>query len=276
MELKSRLGSGARVLSGGQSLVPLLRQRLAQPDALISLGRIAGLADIRVNGGASIGAMTTVRAIEVSPELRKVAPILPLACSSVASVHVRTMGTIGGNLCHAEVGSDPPQALLLLDAQVDAVSARGHRGISIHDFVQGYFTSVLDDDEIVTGFSFTAPSPSARFSYKKYSLRAMDLAIAAVGVGVDFVGDRCEWLRIAVGGVGPRPVRARQAEADWHGCPLNDLTRNAGGLGEDVAREVEPSLSDVFGSEGYRRRLVRAGVKQAIESLAASYAEEVG
>lgn len=268
LELKARFQDEALVLAGGQSLSVLMQNRLVQPAAIISIQNVADLAQIRREDGTiTIGAGVTMRTVVLDPLLRTEAPILAEVTSRVASAHVRSLGTLTGNLCHAEAGSDPPQALLLLDADVLIGGARGERAVPLRDFIVGHFQTVLEPDEVATGVRFK-PLSSAGFHYAKFRRRQMDLAV--VGVAVQFVEDGASGryvARIAVGGTGKRPERI-----DSDRQPLRTVAEFLA-ASKEIAAEAEAKASvdmaDVFGSVAYRRHLVRIGVERGIQEACA-------
>ncbi len=266
LETKSRLGADARVLAGGQSLAVLLQKGLVMPETLIYLGEIKELASLSISqDDVRLGAMVTSGQVELSEEVSSVVPLLSYVCSVVASPHVRNMGTVVGNLCHAEVGSDPPQALLALDAEVHALSARGHRWIPIADFILDYFETALEDDEIATEVRFKPFY--GKSTYIKHRVRHMDLAVTGVAVALNVNEDGVTSPRFAVGGTGPRPLRANAAEAQMDGLTREEAMRSAGDIGAAVAEEVNPSLSDAFGHSEYRKRLLAVSVRRGVQEL---------
>ncbi len=263
LELKAMHGPDARVLAGGQSLSVLLQKGLVSPELVIYLGEIKGLDQVSKNGGAiTLGPLVTSGQVEHSAELKKAAPLLHQVCSLVASPHVRNLGTVVGNLCHAEVGSDPPQALLVLDAEVQARSVRGERWIALSDFALDFFTTALQDDEIATAVRFKTFAGKA--TYIKNRVREMDLAVAGVAVALRQKERKVADVRIAVGGTGPKPLRASAAEAQVRGLSTAEAVRSADDIGWAVANEVPPSLSDAFGSSEYRKRLVAVSAGRGI------------
>lgn len=266
LELKRKLGSEGLVLAGGQSLVVMLQQRLAQPEAVISLQRINELRDIQVNGSVQLGAMVTMAQAAADERIRQAAPSLSKVCGIVASPHVRNMGTVVGNACHAEPGSDPPQALLLLDAEVRAQSARGERWIPASEFFVSFLQSALAEDEIATAVRFPS-QPAGADTYLKHRRRMMDLAIVGVGAMLVKQPDGRVTVRLAAGGVGPRPARALTTEEEMGARTPTDLEAIAEDVGARAAEEINPTLSDGFGSSSYRKKLVQVSTRRAIASL---------
>lgn len=266
LQLKQKYGSDGLILAGGQSLVVLLQQRLAQPDAVISLQRLNGLREIRINGMVEMGAMVTMAQATADERIRQVAPALARVCGIVASPHVRNMGTVVGNACHAEPGSDPPQALLLLDAEIRAESVRGQRWIPVSEFFVSFLQSALEEDEIATAVRFRA-QPAGADTYIKHRSRMMDLAIVGIGAMLVKEASGKFSVRLASGGVGPRPLRASATESEIGLRTPTDLAAMAADIGFKAAEEINPTLSDGFGSSGYRKKLVQVSTRRSLTTL---------
>ena len=266
LEMKSQMGDEAKVLAGGQSLSVLLQKGLVSPEAIIYLGEIEEMADLAVSSDeVRFGAMVTSGRLEHDPRIKEGVPLLAEVCAVVASPHVRSLGTVVGNMCHAEVGSDPPQALLALDAEIRARSARGDRWIPATELIQDFFQTSLEEDEIATEVRFTPFE--GRAAYFKHRVRSMDLAVAAVAVAVRVQDGRIADARFAVGGAGPRPLRAFKAEAQLRGLVSDEAVKAAAEVAAAVADEADPSLSDAFGTAEYRKRLVRVSARRGIHRL---------
>lgn len=214
LELLGKL-ENARVLAGGQSLVPMLNLRMSTPDHLIDLGRVSGLAGIEETAdGISIGAMTTQRAIEHSPLVRSHCPLLLDALEHVGHQATRNRGTIGGSLCHLDPAAELPVVASALDAKLSIANRNGLRNIRFDEFPAGYMTSQLAPDEILTRIDFPHSAPGSGWAFAEFSQRAADFAIVAVAVLVTIgVDDRVRQARIAIGGLGPAPARLQAAES---------------------------------------------------------------
>ena len=262
--LVRKYGEDARVIAGGQSLLPMIRTGLVRPSVLISLGSLKDLAAIETASAGSfhVGALTTHRQILRSALLREKTGILVEAVSRIGSTPVRNFGTIGGNLCHNEMGSDPPSALLVLNAEVECLSLRGRRKMPVSDFLSGYFETRLDADEILTGIEVPAASVDGTAVYLKHTIRAGDLAIVGVAalLGAENGGGR--EARIALGGVGPVPFRATEAERLLRENKLSDEVIEAAAA---AAVAMADPLSDAHASADYRRKMVRVFVTRAIK-----------
>lgn len=265
LDLLGKHGDDARVIAGGQSLLVMMRQRFLSPSYLISLKKINGLQGVREdsNGNLVIGAMTTHKEVSTSPVLSRKVPLLCQAGGKVGSTAIRNLGTIGGNICHNEMGADPPTALLALDAKAICESAKGRRSVPLEGFFKDFFETALQREEILTALEIPAPPADAVGVYLKHVLRTGDLAIvgAAVLLDVESDGTKCREIRIGLGGVCPIPLRARKAEAFLRGKEISEAILNE--VGEVAMSEVDP-ISDAHGTAEYRRRMVAVFVKRAI------------
>jgi aerobic carbon-monoxide dehydrogenase medium subunit len=234
---------------------------------LISLGLLKDLAAIETTSAGSfqLGALATHRQI-LRSSLVKEAGILVEAVSRIGSTPVRNFGTIGGNLCHNEMGSDPPSALLVLNAAVECLSLRGRRKLPVSDFLSGYFETRLEADEILTVIEVPAAPPDSTAVYLKHAVRPGDLAIVGVAALLGPPNGDGREARIAVGGVGPVPFRATQAEKLLRENKLGDeLIETAAA----AAAAMADPLSDAHASADYRRKMVRVFVARAIKQAIA-------
>jgi aerobic carbon-monoxide dehydrogenase medium subunit len=251
-------GEDAKVLAGGQSLIPLLSLRLARPTALIDLNGVAELSSIAVNGMTAIGAMTRHRAVERSADVAKQVPLLAAAIPYIGHVAIRTRGTIGGSLAHADPAAELPAIALALDATFEATSTRGTRTISAADFFVGYFTTALEADEILTKVTFPNAAPGTGVSVQEMARRHGDFAMVAAAASVAPGGD----VRIALINVSDRPVRAVEAEAAMRqGAPIDEVAALA-------ARDLDPT-ADLHASAAYRRSVAQVLVRRALTEAAA-------
>jgi carbon-monoxide dehydrogenase medium subunit len=251
-------GEDAKVLAGGQSLIPLMSLRLARPTALVDLNGVAELSSIAVNGMTSIGAMTRHRAVERSADVAKQVPLLAAAVPYIGHVAIRTRGTIGGSLAHADPAAELPAIALALDATFEATSTRGTRTISAADFFVGYFTTALEADEILTKVTFPNAAPGTGVSVQEMARRHGDFAMVAAAASVAPGGD----VRIALINVSDRPVRAVEAEAAMRqGAPIDEVAALA-------SRDLEPT-ADLHASAAYRRSVAQVLVRRALTEAAA-------
>ena len=217
-------GAGeARVLAGGQSLVPLLTLGFAEPEVVVSLDRCEGLGAITLAAGAAeIGAMVTTRRIELDASMALRCPLLVAAAGKVGSPHVRNFGTLAGNLCHADPGSDLIPAALCLDAQVEVRSSRGSRWLAVDELVVAPFVTSLEGDELVTAVRVPLLEEGWQHGYRKLALRAGDLAVATAAVLLRRDGDTITEARLVVGGPLRRARRIRRLEAALAGTRIEE------------------------------------------------------
>lgn len=263
-EVLERHGDDARLLAGGAILVTLLKQRLAQPGHVISLGGVAGLSGVQARyDGLHLGAMTTQRAAETSSLVRSGWPLLAEAYRRVATVRIRSQATVGGGLAHADPNQDPPPALLVLGARVTLASATGERQVAVSGLWTGYLETSIQPGEVLTALS-VPPQPPGGWAYVKFLPRTEDdyatVSVATL-VQVDSSGV-CADARIAVGSAGPTPTRAAKAEALLRGVrPTESLMRQAA----DQAREEVDPIPDFRGSAEYKRDMAAVFVRRALQ-----------
>jgi len=263
LSLLSARGDETRVLAGGQSLLLMLRAGLLRPESLLSLNDIPGLGGIASTpeGGLSIGALATHREILSSPLVRRRAPLLAEAAEKIGSTPVRNFGTLGGNLCHNEMGGDPPPALLVLDARAECASARGERKVPLADFFTDYFATALAPDEILLGIEVPPQPAGLRAAYLKSAMRPGDLAIVGVAAALEIEDGVCRAARVALGGVGPVAFRAAEAETILRGRRLDDGVVAA--AAEAAAAASDP-IGDAHASAEYRKKMARVFTRRAI------------
>lgn len=265
-DLLARYGEDARVIAGGQSLLILIRQRLVRPGVLISLDKVSSLRQISYKDNEIIlGAMVTQSEVSAADRIRRQLAVLSQAASKVGSVHVQNLGTVGGNLCHAEPNGDSAPALLAAGASVRASSTRGKRTIPLEEFFRGPFENVLEPHEALTHVHVPLPAEGASSIYLKHVLRAVDRATVSVGLmmQMDKAG-RCREIRIGLGGAAPTPIRAKQAEALLRGEKTTDSTIDAAGV--EVSRNCDP-LSDAHGPADYKRKMAGLLTKRALRQV---------
>jgi aerobic carbon-monoxide dehydrogenase medium subunit len=263
LALRSEHADDSAVLAGGQSLMPLLNLRMAFPGALIDLGRVSELAGIReYDGGVAIGAMTRQRSAERSPLLRERLPLAVKALSNVGHAAIRNRGTVGGSLAHADPAAELPAVALALDAQFVARSSRGERTIEARDFFLGFLTTALAPDELLAEVRLPGLPPGHGAAFVELARRHGDFAIAGVAaaVALDASGAIAD-ARVAFIGVGPTPVRAREAEAVLRGATPDDAVFTE--AAERAKGELDPG-SDTHASASYRRRVAGVLVQRAL------------
>lgn len=255
-------GDNAKILAGGQSLIPAMRFRLAIPETLIDINRITDLSYLREeNGYLAIGALTRESALEESALVRSRYPLLADTARVIADPLVRNLATVGGNIAHADPANDHPATMLAYGAEIVAQGPLGTRTIAIDDFFVDLFESALADDEILTETRIPRPGPGSGGAYVKVERKVGDYAISAVAVQLTMSGDICTAARIGLTNVNPVPMRSGGAEEALVGQPVNDATLEVAGLA--AAAECDPS-ADLRGSAEYKRDLTRIVTKRAI------------
>jgi carbon-monoxide dehydrogenase medium subunit len=257
-----RQHEGAKLLAGGQSLIPAMRFRLAQPEVLIDINGISQLDYVKEQGGyLAIGAMTRETTLEESEVIRAKYPLLLDTARVIADPLVRQRATVGGNLAHADPANDHPATMLAYAAQVVARGPQGERVIAIDDFFKGLFESALEPSEILTEIRIPTPGPGSGGAYIKLERKVGDYAVSAVAVQLTMQANICKDIRIALTNVNPTPMRAIEAEARLKGQPLSDdNVRDAGKL---AASACDPS-ADLRGSPEYKRDVTRVLLERAV------------
>ncbi len=256
----------ARLLSGGQSLVPMLNFRLLAPTALIDLARIPNLAYVRhENGTVAIGAMTRQRHVENSDIVAQQLPLLREALGWVGHLPTRSRGTIGGSLANADPSAELPMALLALDGSVVAAGPGGRRTIAATDLFNSMFSTHLASDEILIEVRIPVMVPGSGFAIEEHARRKGDFAIVGVAVVVQHEGDRCLRARIAACGVGSVAVRLSGAEQILERNGLGPAAINAAAA--SAAAEIDP-LTDPNSSADYRRHLTGVLLGRALRRAA--------
>ena len=262
LALLGRYGGEAKVLAGGQSLMPLLNFRLTRPAALVDLNTVAGLAGIREeNGRVRLGAMTRQRAIEFSPIVTRRLPLLAEATKLVGHLPIRSRGTIGGSIAHADPAAEYPTVLAALDGDVVVRGPHGERVVKPAEFFQTYLTTTLAPEDIVTEIRLPSMDPHAGWAFEEFSRRHGDFAIVGIAAVVVGEGARCTMARLATAGAGPVPMRLRAAEEILEAEGLGDAAIKAAA---DRAAELVQPDSDLHASADYRRNLTRVLTERAV------------
>jgi carbon-monoxide dehydrogenase medium subunit len=262
--LLSQWGDDAKVLSGGQSLIPLMKLRLARPRHVIDINGIPGLAYVREEGGfLKIGALTRESDLEESEVVRTRYPLLLDTCRVIADPLVRNLATVGGNLAHGDPANDHPATMLAYEAEVTAVGGSGERRIPIASFFTGPFMTALAPSEILTEIRIPVPSAGSGGAYRKLERKVGDFATVAVAVQVTLGADGvCARAGIGLTNVGATPIKAQVALV---GKPLDEATiRQAA---EAAAAQSQPG-ADLRGSVEYKRDLVRVLTARALRAAA--------
>jgi len=264
--LAEEYGMDAKFLAGGQSLIPLMKLRLLSPSHLIDLGRIPGLSYIRDEGNhLAIGAMERIAEIARSDLVRRQCPILSECAHQIADPLVRNMGTIGGNLSHADPTNDMPAVMVAAGASIVAASGRGSRVIPARDFFVDTFTTALKETEILVEVKVPI-GPTRRGVYLKLERQAGDFGIVGVAAVLEVSSDgRCVAAGIALTGVGPTVVKAARAEEILKEAKLD---KNVIDRASRAAAEEAQPTSDLRGSAEYKRAMVEIMTTKAIRAVA--------
>jgi carbon-monoxide dehydrogenase medium subunit len=262
----SRYRGDAKLLAGGHSLIPMMKLRIASPQAIVDLRNVEDLKGITENddGGISIGAMTTYYELITSDVIRSKARAVAEAASEVADTQVRNWGTIGGSLAHADPAGDLPAVAVALGFEVHAASARSERTISIDRFFRGYLETSLRANEILTGVTVPTQSDGSGCAYVKLANKASHYAIVGVAASVTIDGDGiCTAARIGITGAGPHAIRSRRAERILVGKELteNVVNRASQRGGVELAGMFN---DDVHASAEYREAMTRVYTARAV------------
>lgn len=267
--LLAELGEEAKVLAGGQSLIPMLALRLAVFDHLVDIRRVAELQGIeRRDGFLRVGAGTTDAAVEVSSEVASAVPLLARATPFIGHVQIRNRGTLGGSIAHADPAAEYPAVALTLDATMDVVSPRASRTIAARDFFDGLWSTSMAPDELLVAVQFPVWPGRSGFAVEEFARRHGDFAIAGATIAVE-IGEDDRIRRCAIGliGLGSTPERADAAEAELTGRPITDVEPVA--VGRLAVSGLESIPSDAHGSAKYRERVGAAMVARAWSTAAA-------
>jgi carbon-monoxide dehydrogenase medium subunit len=265
-------GDDAKVMAGGQSLIPLLKLRFSQPQLIVDIGRISGMADIRRDDGhMTIGALARHVDIERSKELAKLVPLMVEAVHWIADPLVRNRGTLVGSVCHADPSGDWGSIMLALNAELVAQSSKGKRVIPVDGFFQGPFTTTLRADEVVTAIRIPVPAGSAGGSYHKLERKVGDFATVAVSVQLELDGRKVKKAGIGLTSVGATNIKAKQAEQALVGQELSDKVIAEAAL---LAAAAAGPKDDIRGTAAYKKDVVRVFVQRGLKAALAR-AQEV-
>ena len=257
-------GDEAKVLAGGQSLVPLLNFRFARPAVLVDLGRVGALAGIeRRDGTVSVGAMTRQRYAERSDDLRDACPLVAQALAHVGHLQIRNRGTVGGSIAHADPAAELCAVALAVDAEMVIRGPRGERVVAAADFFQGPFTTTIEPDELLAEVRFPALG-GARTAFLELARRSGDFALSGVAA-LNRGTSGAARVALAAIGVGGSAVRLREAEAAVEGRELTDeVLQDAG---EAASAAVDPP-TDIHADSRYRKELLGVLVRRALRQVA--------
>jgi carbon-monoxide dehydrogenase medium subunit len=259
----------AKLLSGGQSLMPLLNMRLARPELLIDLARIPNLDHVREDAGSLVvGGMARQRALELSPLVRERFPLIFDATMHIAHPQNRNQGTVGGSIAHADPAAELPAVAVALDARMTVVGPSGEREIGSEDFFVTYLTTSMEATEILTEIRFPALPSQTGYSLQELARRHGDFALAGVIATVTLGGDGVvEAARIVLFGVGATPIRAHAAEGLLVGERPGEGVLQA--AADKAAADLEAPLSDVHADAEYRRSLAGVIARRALSEATA-------
>jgi aerobic carbon-monoxide dehydrogenase medium subunit len=268
LSILDRFGDEAKVLAGGQSLIPLMKLRFAVPQALVDINRITGLdATADEGGGLRLGALVRHKACERSAMMRGRFGVLGDTAPLISDPIVRNIGTVGGSLAHADPQGDWGSALIAAGAEVVATSSGGQRTIPLDQFFLGPFTTALEPTEIVTEVRVPDPGPRAGGTYLKLERKVGDFATVGVAVHLSFDGARVSRAGIALTAVRPINFRATAAEEALAGA---ELDQEAIGNAARLAAEAAEPKSDLRGSADYKRNVVRVFTERGLRKAAQS------
>jgi CO/xanthine dehydrogenase FAD-binding subunit len=267
LALLSEHGDEAKVLAGGQSLVPLLNFRLARPERLIDINDVQELDRLELNGTLRIGALTRQATLEHSREVAERLPLLHEAIRFVAHPQIRNRGTVGGSVAHADPSAELPAAFSALDAVFHLRSASGSRALAADEMFVTHLTTALRPEELLVEVEVALPAPGTGSAFVEFARRHGDFALAGCAVLVGQAPDgTCQRAAITLLAAGPVPVRATDAEQSLGGHQVNEETaREAAAI---AVRDVKP-LADIHGGSSYRRRVLEALVRRGLLLAAA-------
>ncbi len=265
--LLSSLGSEAKILAGGHSLLPMMKLRFAEPEHLVDINRIPELKGVRVIGDdIVIGAMTSENAVIADPVLNEKVPLLPEAAKLIADPQVRNRGTIGGDIAHGDPANDHPALALACDAVMTIAGPSGTRKVPASEFFLGTYWTALEESDILTEITVKAFPQGAGYAYKKLKRKTGDWATAACAVVVALNGNTISHIRITLTNLGPTALRAHDAEAVLMGQQITDeLIRQAAAKAMEICDPAE----DLRGDAEYKTAMAGQMVQRAInEALA--------
>ncbi len=271
LELLARHGDAAKILAGGQSLLPMMKLRIACPRYLVDVNGIETLTGLeRVGERLVMGALCRHADIAASPLVREHVPIMLDAANLTADVQVRNRGTVAGSLAHADPAGDWPAALLTLDTAVTIAGPGGVRVTPLSEFIVDAYTTQLGANEMVTEVSVAIPPQPGGGAYVKFEKRAGDFAVASVGVQVGLdERERCRSVAVTLGALGPTPLRAPAAESLLQGKMVSDSVSDGVsdellGEAERLVRESAQPFADTRGSVAYKRHLAGVLFRRAL------------
>jgi CO/xanthine dehydrogenase FAD-binding subunit len=255
----------AKVLAGGQSLVPLMNLRLASPELLVDIGRLDELRGLGSDDGAlRIGALTTHATVEHDSAVAERCPLLAEAIRFVGHGAIRNRGTVGGSIAHADPAAELPLVLLALGGEVTVRSSSGSRQVAAGDFFHGFLMTAIEPSELLTEVAFPPAARDQGFAFEQFARRPGDFGLVSVACVASLEGDRVASARIVLGGIGPAPVLLEGL--DDLGASVDEAAAAAGEAAHAAAADVAP---DIHASPEYRRHLARELTKRALARAAA-------
>lgn len=267
IQLLHQYGDEAKILSGGHSLIPMMKLRFATPGVLVDINNIPGLSHIKIEDGKmKIGALTREAELEHSETLLKVFPIFKDVTKLIADPQVRNRGTLGGNLAHGDAANDHPAVMLALNAMVIATGAEGERAIPIDEFFHGFYMTALEPGEILTEIQIPIPPAGTGSAYHKLERKVGDYATAGAAVQITLGDDGIvKAAGIGLTNVNPLPMRASRSEEALIGKPLTE--ESIAEAAQYASEDCSPT-ADLRGTEEYKRAMVGVLVKRMIHEAA--------
>jgi aerobic carbon-monoxide dehydrogenase medium subunit len=264
LALLQRYGSDAKIMSGGHSLIPMMKLRLATPERIIDISRLKGMGYLREEDGfLRIGALVKEAALEESRLVQEKYPLLFDAAKMIADPTVRNLATVGGNLAHGDAANDHPAVMLAYRATIVVRGPKGERSIPVDDFFLGFFMTALEPDEILTEINIPAPPPGSGGAYLKLERKVGDYATAGVAAQVSIgTGGVCDYIGIGLTNVSAAPMRAQRSEEALRGQKLNDERIKKAAI--MAAQDCDPN-PDLRGSVDYKRSMVKTLTERAIK-----------
>ena len=257
------IGDEAKILAGGHSLIPMMKLRFAEPEHLIDLNNIPGMAYANFeNGHLRIGAMTRETELEENEEVGAQFPIFKDAAKLIADPQVRNFGTIGGNIAHGDAANDHPAVMIALNAEVEITGKEGKRTVPIDEFFYGFYATAVQENEILTEIRVPVMDGKVGNAYHKNERKVGDYATGGVAVHLVLDGDgTCTYAGIGLTNVNPTPLRAKRSEEALVGTKLDDEAIANAAL--YASEDCSPS-ADLRGDEDYKRRIIQVLTKRMI------------
>jgi carbon-monoxide dehydrogenase medium subunit len=267
IQLLEQHGEDAKLIAGGHSLLPLMRLRLARPSVLVDIDRLSDLAYVREDGDSvEVGSLSRMQDLTEDPVLVQHNPLLAYVCGQVGDPQVRHRGTIGGSVAHGDPASDPPTALLALDAQLVLHGSGGDRTVAAGDFFKGLFETAIQPTEVLTAIRVPKLAPGTGWSYQKFHRRAIDWAVVGVAAIVERNNGGISRAAVGLTSMGMTPLRAAGVESALAGA---DASPDVLAAAADHAADDTSPPTDTNGSEEYRRELAKVLTRRALEEALA-------